>query len=180
MQRRSISSRQNNFFEICAECRDGSSCCLGPRPPITPERRKTIEAYLEKEKVHIVNAFVRTDYVFPEENAEGYCGFYNVETATCLVHPVKPETCVAGPVTFDLSRQSGKVEWYIKTERICPLAGIMYKDKRLLQKHLEHAKKEILKLINGLDPKELEAILKKEEPDTFKIGEDYIRGHDRK
>jgi hypothetical protein len=134
-----------------------------------------IEAYLEKEKVPVANAFVRAEYVFPRENAEGYCGFYTVETAACLVHPMKPETCVAGPITFDINKQSGKVEWYIKMEKICPLAGVMYKDERLLQKHLESAKKEIFKLIKGLDPMELEAILEKEEPDTIKIGEDTVR-----
>ncbi len=175
MPRTSGRARQRNFFEICNGCRDGSSCCFGPKPPITRERRKTIETYLEKEKIPVADVFARTEYVFPRENAEGYCVFYNVQTATCLIHPVKPETCVAGPITFDVDKRFGKVEWFIKVEKICPLAGIMFKDKRLLQKHLESAKKEIIKLINGLDSEELEAILKKDEPETIKIGEDRIK-----
>lgn len=174
MHRTGESARQSNFFETCTGCHGSSSCCFGPRPPITTGRRKMIEAYLEKEKIPIANAFDRTEYVFPKEDDEGFCGFYNEDAGKCLVHPVKPETCVAGPVTFDVNKQTGKVEWYIKMEKICPLAGIMYRDKRLLQKHLESAKKEILKLINELDPQELEAILKKEEPETIKIGEDRI------
>lgn len=179
MHLKSESARQSNFFDICNGCRGHLSCCFRPKPPITRERKRMIEAYLEKEKVPVANAFARAEYAFPRENAEGYCGFYAEETATCLVHPVKPETCAAGPITFDINKQSGKVEWYIKMERICPLAGIMYKDKRLLQKHLESAKKEIFKLIKQLDPMELEAILKKEEPDTIKIGEDTVRRDDR-
>lgn len=175
MHRTSKRDRQNNFFEICNGCRDKSSCCFGPRPPITKERRKMIEAYLEKEKIPVADVFARTEYLFPKENAEGYCGFYNVETGKCLIHPVKPETCVAGPITFDVDKRFGKVEWFIKMEKICPLAGIMCKDKRLQQKHLESAKKEITKLINGLDPEELKAILKKAEPETIKIGEDCVR-----
>lgn len=134
-----------------------------------------IEAYLKREKIPVTDAFARTEYVFPRENPEGYCAFYNAKTAKCLVHPVKPETCVAGPITFDINKQSSNVEWYIKMERICPLAGIIYGNRQMLQKHLASAKKEIFRLVNGLDPEELEAILKKEEPETFKIGEDCIR-----
>ena len=178
MHRRSKSVSQDNFFKICSGCRDRLSCCFGPRPPIVPERKRKIEAYLQKENIPIRDAFTKTDYVFPKENAEGYCGFYNVETATCLVHPAKPETCVAGPITFDINKRSGKVEWHIKMQKICPLAGVMYKDKQLLQKHLKSAKEEIFRLINGLESTELEAILKKDEPDTIKIGEDSIRRND--
>jgi Fe-S-cluster containining protein len=175
MPQRREGDRQNNFFDTCRRCRNESSCCFGPRPPITADRRKMIEAYLKKQKIPIANAFVSAEYVFPRESAEGYCVFYNVEAAKCLIHPVKPEACVAGPITFDINKQSGKVEWYIKKEKICALAGIVYKDKQLLKKHLESAKREIFRLINGLNPEELEAILKKEEPETFKIGEDRIR-----
>jgi hypothetical protein len=134
-----------------------------------------IEAYLKKNGITIPDAFAEADYLFPRENPGGYCVFCNVETAKCLIHPVKPETCVAGPITFDINRQSGKVEWYIKKEKICPLAGIVFADKRLLSNRLSIAKKELLTLIDALRPEELEAILKKEEPDTFKINEDTIR-----
>jgi Fe-S-cluster containining protein len=106
MHRKNESARQNNFFDICIECRGHLSCCFSPKPPITRERKRRIEAYLEKEKVPVANTFARAEYVFPRENAEGYCGFYKVATATCLVHSVKPETCVAGPITFDIDKQS--------------------------------------------------------------------------
>jgi Fe-S-cluster containining protein len=169
--RKGESNRQNNFFEVCSRCRPTSSCCLGARPPITGERRKIIEAYLKKEKTLIANPFAKTDYVFPRENHGGYCVFCEVNTGKCLIHPVKPETCVAGPITFDINRKTGKVEYYIKMEKICQLAGIVYRNKELLQKHLESAKKEITKLVGWLSPGVLEAILKREEPETFKIDE---------
>lgn len=120
----------------------------------------------------VADAFAEADYVFPRENRGGYCVFYDVETARCLIHSVKPETCVAGPITFDINRQSGRVEWYIKKEKICQLAGIVFKDKRLLSQRLRIAKRELLGLIDELRPEELEAILRKEEPDTLKIDED--------
>jgi len=87
---------------------------------------------------------------------------------------MKPETCVAGPITFDINLRTKKIEWYLKMEKICPLAGVVYKDKESLTKHLESAKREILTLVRELDPEALKAILKIEEPETFKIGEDNI------
>lgn len=179
MPNRKEGSKQNDFFKVCGHCTGSSSCCFGPRPPITPDRRRMIEDYLKKNEISVADAFAEAEYVFSRENAKGYCVFYDDETAKCLIHPVKPETCVAGPITFDIDKQSGKVEWYIKTEKICPLAGIVFRDKLLLSEHSEIAKSEILKLIDGLRREELEAILKKEEPNTFKIGEDTIRRGDR-
>jgi Fe-S-cluster containining protein len=175
MPQADASDRQNSFFETCSRCKNESSCCFGPRPPIIPKRKRIIEVYLKNERIPIADPFARTEYVFPRENAEGYCVFYDVKTTKCLIHPVKPETCVAGPITFDINKQSGRVEWYIKMEKICPLAGIVYKDKQLLKKHLESAKTEIFHLIDGLNHEELTAILKKEEPETFKIGEDSVK-----
>jgi hypothetical protein len=59
-------------------------------------------------------------------------------------------------------------------EKICPLAGVLYKNKDVLKKHLELAKREILNLVSELDHEALKAILKIEESETFKIGEDNI------
>jgi len=164
--------RQDNFFDVCVLCK--SSCCRGARPPITRERRRIIEAYLKERNIPITNLFVQSDYTFPREDADGYCIFYDHKTRQCRVHPVKPETCVAGPVTFDINKQTRKVEWHLKTEKICSLAGEMYRNKPPLEKHLESAKKEILRLISELDSKALQTILKIEEPDTFKINEDIV------
>jgi len=91
-----------------------------------------------------------------------------------LVHAVKPETCVAGPVTFDINIPHQKIEWYLKMEKICSLAGILYKNREALQKHFRSAKKEILGLVRELDGEALRAILKIGEPVTFKIDEDDI------
>jgi len=162
--------RQTDFFNICGQCK--ISCCQNARPPTTSKRRKIIEAYLKKQKIHVENPFVRTAYIFTREDAEGYCVFYDKKTRKCLIHFVKPETCVAGPITFDINMPSRKIEWYLKKEEICPLAGVLYKNKGTLQKHLKSAKKEIFRLVSELDSEALNAILKIEEPETFKIDED--------
>jgi Fe-S-cluster containining protein len=169
MPRQSESKRQSNFFSVCSKCKTKYDCCRETRPPITQGRRRIIEDYLKSEKIPIVDAFVEEEYTYPRENTEGYCIFHDMRTRKCMIHAVKPETCVAGPITFDLDRKTGKTELFIKKETICPLAGIVHKDKAMLQKHLESAQKEIARLVENLDSKKLASILKKDEPETFKL-----------
>lgn len=164
--------RQDNFFNVCGECK--IHCCRDAKPPITDNRRKIIEDYLKRNGVLIENPFAKTAYTFPSEDTGGYCVFYDKNTKKCRIHPVKPETCVAGPVTFDINVQTRKIEWYLKMEKICPLAGILYKNGEMFKKHLESAKREIIRLVNGLSSEALRAILKIEEPETLKIDEDSI------
>lgn len=164
--------RQSNFFDVCGSCK--ISCCQDAYPPITDQRKRIIEEYLKEQKIMIENPFVHRGYTFPRGDAEGYCVFYDKKTRKCQVHPVKPETCVAGPITFDINKKTQKIEWYLKMEKICPLAGKMHKNQPVLKKHVESAKKEILRLVNELDAEALQTILKRDEPDTFKIDENNI------
>ncbi len=90
------------------------------------------------------------------------------------MHTVKPETCVSGPITFDINFSTKKVEWFLKKSEICAFAGILYDNKVDFQQHFEAAKKQLTQLICQLDADELRAIVKIEEPQTFKIGEDDL------
>jgi Fe-S-cluster containining protein len=112
-------------------------------------------------------------YTHPRETVEGFCMFYDKNTRLCRIHSIKPETCVAGPITFDINPKTKKLEYYLKMEKICALAGRIYglKDETL-DKHLESAKKEIRKLLADIEPEALRAILKIEEPETFKVYEE--------
>lgn len=87
---------------------------------------------------------------------------------------MKPETCVAGPITFDINMKTGKIEWFLKMEKICRLADALFKNEEALRGHLISAKRELLQLVQDLDAKPLKAILKIDELDTFKIGEDSL------
>jgi Fe-S-cluster containining protein len=162
--------RQENHLEVCKACETG--CCRDARPPITSKRRRIIERYLEEQKLRIEDPFVCEDYTYPREDKEGYCIFYNRETKKCLVHVVKPETCVAGPITFDINKEDKVIEWYLKMEKICPLAGVMFRNRSLLQQHFKAARREILRLVDDLPSYQLKVILRREEPETFKIGEE--------
>ena len=116
----------------------------------------------------------KNSYTFPKETSGSFCGFFDKETKRCRIHSVKPETCVAGPITFDINVGMGKIEWFLKAEKICPLAGALYRNKSELQRHIESARKELLSLVHDLDSEALRAILKIAEPDTFKIGEENL------
>jgi len=162
-------STKSNSFQICGTCK--FNCCRNARPPLTRRRKRRIDAYLAAHGLSIDHPFVRRAYTFPRETSEGVCVFLEEESRRCLIHPVKPETCVAGPITFDINLHTGNVEWFLKSENICPLAGVLYHDKRTLETHLNHAKHELQTLIHELNPEELFVLLQIEESDTFKIGE---------
>jgi len=165
--------RQANFFNVCGNC--PISCCTGARPPVTSKRKAIIKDYLKATGLAIEKAFEETGrYTFPRETEGNQCIFLDKNTKKCRIHPVKPETCVAGPITFDINPKTGKIEWFLKTEKICPLAGALYRKKSMLQSHLESARRELLRLVDDLDAEALQAILKIEEPDTFKIGEEGL------
>ena len=165
----SMKQRQKNFFSVCALCI--SCCCQNARPPITQKRRKLIEDYRLAQGLSKDKSFDTTEYVFPRETGDGFCVFFDAETRKCQIYSVKPETCVAGPITFDINLQTGKIEFYLKFERICPLAGSLKKDQVALKKHLTSAKRELLTLVGELDSEALSAILQIDEPETCKIGE---------
>lgn len=168
------SERQSDFFDTCSKCKTACSCCNDTTPPIARKRKKVIEAYLKEKNIHVAEPFARTDYTFPRLNANMYCVFHDQKTRKCMVHPVKPETCVVGPITFDINVKTGRIIWYMKMDKICQLAGAVYGDKKSLEKHLKSAREEIFRLVRELDSGDLRAILKKSEPETFKIAEEDI------
>ena len=90
------------------------------------------------------------------------------------MHSVKPETCVAGPITFDINFSTKKIEWFLKKGEICAYAATLYADKEAFKKHFKIAKEQITQLVRELDPEELRAIVKIDEPNTFKIGENNL------
>ena len=115
--------------------------------------------------------FETTTYTFPRETRDGFCVFFDRDTRKCRVYAVKPETCVAGPITFDINLHTGNLELYLKLESICPLAGQLRKDPQGLAAHANAAKRELLRLVRALDADALAAILQIDEPETSKIGE---------
>ena len=129
---------------------------------------------MQKQKISIKEPFAKADYSYPAVDEEVFCRLFNKQTGKCSVHPVKPETCVSGPITFDINFKTKKVEWFLKKEELCAFAGVLYRNQAAFKEHLEVAKKQITQLIGELSAEELRAIVKIDEPQTFKIGEDDL------
>ena len=159
-------------FDVCSQCR--SICCQDAKPPLTNNRKKIIKKYIQEQKIDLNNPFVQEEYSYPDVDEEIYCRLFNKSTGKCLVHPVKPETCVAGPVTFNINFCTKKVEWFLKTKELCAFAGVLFEDKAAFKKHFEIAKQQILALITQLSADELRALMKIDEPQTFKFAEDNL------
>jgi len=159
-------------FDVCSQCK--IICCQDAKPPLSEKRKKIIKEHLEKLKINIEKPFTKEGYSYPTVDELVFCSFFSKETGKCSVHPVKPETCSAGPITFDINFSTRKVEWFLKKAELCAFAGVLFSNKAALKDHFEIAKKELTSLIRELNPEELRVIVKIEEPHTFKIGEDDL------
>jgi Fe-S-cluster containining protein len=164
--------RRTCSFDVCCECI--RSCCQDAKPPLTEERMKLIENYLKSHDRLNRQVFTISTYSFPSVDSIGFCVFYDKRTKKCRVHEVKPETCKAGPITFDINFCDRKIEWFLKTRELCPFAGKLFENPGQLYQHLSVAKQEITRLICNLKPAALKSILRIEEPQTFKLGEDAL------
>ncbi len=122
----------------------------------------------------MVHPFGNAEYTFAAVDDLGFCVFYNTQTKQCQIHNVKPESCIAGPITFDINLQTRKLEWFLKTVEICTLAGELQSNPDQLNAHFKIARLQILKLINNLKAGQLRAILKIAEPQTFKFAEEVL------
>lgn len=120
------------------------------------------------------DVFVTEAYTHPAADGQGHCIFYDKKTRKCVVHPVKPETCKAGPITFDINVKTRKIEWFLKKASTCQLAPRLQGNRPLFSEHFEAAKEEITHLICSLEAEELLAILKIPEPETVKIDENEL------
>ena len=159
-------------FDVCGKCT--IFCCQDAKPPLTENRKKIIKEYLEKQKINVEKPFAKENYSYPAVDELVFCRLFSKETRKCLVHSVKPETCRAGPITFDINFSTKKIEWFLKKSEICAFAGVLYNNKAAFKDHFEVAKTELTRLICELNPEELRAIVKIAEPQTFKIGEDNL------
>ncbi|MEM4566178.1 MAG: YkgJ family cysteine cluster protein [Archaeoglobaceae archaeon] len=153
-----------DFIEICSTC--GGQCCKDANPPLSQKRLEILfKSGVERDKIHFGK------YVHPKAKEDGYCIFF--EKGMCTIHRIKPETCVAGPFTFDLKGEV--LEIYIKTESICPLVRYLKENEEAYRVQFEIAVEKIITLINDLDEQSLSEILKIEEPETVKVAEIDLR-----
>jgi Fe-S-cluster containining protein len=159
-------------FDVCSDCIKG--CCQDAMPPLTSKRIRLIAKYLKRNGGFAEQMLTHSAYSFPSVDSKGFCVFHEKQTKKCLIHDVKPETCRAGPVTFDIDSRTKKVEWFLKKGEVCRLAGRLFENPQTFKEHFKVARQEIMRLIRELDSAQLRAILERDEPQTLKIGEDVL------
>lgn len=148
------------FSRICERC--GARCCYEAHPPLTEERIRRICTC-----TNLTNRIEQNGYRRLCVRQDGFC--IMLDHTRCLINTEKPETCRAGPFTFDI--HNGKLEIYLKKESICPLVGHLKYYPEAYRHQYEHAVRYITHLIQSLPPPELSEVLKIEEPETEKVAE---------
>jgi uncharacterized protein len=157
---------------ICLEC--GGHCCDDAHPPISEHcyQRLVAEGLTD-------DAFERNGYRYLRTRADGTCSLWN--GGKCGIHGIKPETCRAGPFTFDV--KGDIIEIFLKFEKICPLVRL-YKDvPEAYDQQYALAVQCITRLVSNLTDDEITAICRIEEPETEKVAEIprvYKTSHDHR
>ena len=114
-------------YDVCSECK--IICCQDAKPPLSESRKKILKKYMNEQKITVEKPFTKEKYSYPSVDETLLCIFNSKVTKRCMVHTVKPETCRAGPITFDINFRTKKVEYFLKKSEICAYAGELFKDK---------------------------------------------------
>jgi len=98
---------------------------------------------------------------------DGYCALF--ADGKCSIHSIKPETCVAGPFTFDI--KGGKLQIFLKREVICPMVGFLKANPKAYDSLMETSVARIIHLVRSIPAAEMAEILKIDEPETDLVAE---------
>ena len=142
--------------------RCGGHCCVDAHPPVSRScSERLLAAGISPDM------FEYTGYKRLKVKENGVCILS--EQGKCGIHTVKPETCRAGPFTFDV--QGDVIVIFIKYERICPLVKLLKEIPEAYQQQYNLAVKSITNLVSNLSCDEIDAICCIDEPDTEKVSE---------
>lgn len=154
---------------ICMRC--GGRCCTGAHPPVsTPCYERLIGQGIPED------SFEWRGYRAVRAYADGTCIFCH--DSRCSIHSIKPETCRAGPFTFDV--RGDVIEIFLKNETICPFVRLLEEEPEAYEHQFALAKKSLTRLVAGLTDGELRAICRIEEPETIKVAEIPREYHDHR
>ena len=91
------------------------------------------------------------------------------DNGKCTIHAFKPETCRAGPFTFDM--KGDLIAMYIKRESICPVVKLLKEVPEAYRQQYELAVQNITHLVRNLTGDEISVICQIDEPETEKVAE---------
>ena len=148
--------------QACNECHLVGGCCFDARPPLSQER---IDILL-KNGVS-ADAVEFAGYKRLRLKPDGFCVLF--QDGKCSIHAIKPETCVAGPFTFDM--KGNILQIFIKRESICPMVRFLKANRKAFDGLFEASVERIMELVDKVPPEEMAEILKIDEPETDLVAE---------
>jgi len=148
--------------KACGECHLAGGCCFEARPPLSQERIDILTANGVD-----LNAVEFSGYKRLKLRQDGFCILFR--DGKCSIHSFKPETCVAGPFTFDIV--NNKLQIFLKQETICPMVRFLKADRKAYDSLFEVSVQKIMDLVAAIPPEEMAEILKIEEPETDLVAE---------
>jgi Fe-S-cluster containining protein len=148
--------------QACSNCHLDGGCCFEARPPLSQERIDIlIKNGVAKSAVEFAG------YKRLRLKQDGFCVLF--QDGKCSIHSFKPETCVAGPFTFDI--KDNVLQIFLKRENICPMVRFLKADRKAYDGLFETSVEKIIHLIKNTPASEMAEILKIEEPDTDLVAE---------
>ncbi|VVB67482.1 Putative zinc- or iron-chelating domain protein [uncultured archaeon] len=146
----------------CGDCHLGGGCCFEARPPLCQERIDILLANGVRQ-----DALEFAGYNRLRVKQDGFCVLF--QDGHCSIHSFKPETCVAGPFTFD--RKGSILQIFLKRESICPMVRFLKANRVAYEELFELSVEKIVDLVRALPVEEQEEIFKIEEPETDLVAE---------
>lgn len=146
----------------CGECHLQGGCCFEARPPLSQERIDILRRSGVQEDAIEFEGYWRLRL-----KPDGFCILF--EDGKCSIHSIKPETCVAGPFTFDMKERMLQI--FLKRESICPMVRFLKADRKAYDGLFESSVAMIMHLVQSIPAAEMAEILKIDEPETDLVAE---------
>ena len=151
----------------CDDCHLAGGCCFEARPPLSQKR---IDILMENGVSPDAVEF--TGYKRLRLGHDGFCLLFR--DGKCSIHEIKPETCVAGPFTFDIV--GDRLQIFLKRENICPMVRFLRANRKAYDALFETSVEKIMDLVRAIPPEEMAEILRIEEPETDLVAEIRLEG----
>jgi hypothetical protein len=146
----------------CDDCHLAGGCCFEARPPLSQKR---IDMLMENGVSADAIEFVGYKRLCLRQ--DGFCVLFR--DGKCSIHDIKPETCVAGPFTFDI--EGDMLQIFLKRESICPMVRFLRANRKAYDALFETSVEKIMDLIRSVPEEEMAQILQIDEPETDLVAE---------
>ncbi len=146
----------------CDDCHLAGGCCFEARPPLSQKR---IDMLMENGVSADAIEFVGYKRLCLRQ--DGFCVLFR--DGKCSIHDIKPETCVAGPFTFDI--EGDMLQIFLKRESICPMVRFLRANRKAYDALFETSVEKIMDLIRSVPEEEMAQILQIDESETDLVAE---------